>query len=107
VADSLVSPGARVHGEVRRSVIGPGVVVEQGAVVSNSVVFADAVVRSGARVDWAIVDERCEIAEEAVVGRPGARGTSDPDEVTIVGRDSAVGVELGAGARLEPGTTAR
>jgi glucose-1-phosphate adenylyltransferase len=107
VADSLVSPGARIHGDVRRSVIGPGVVVEHGAAVANSVVFADTVVRSGARVDWAIVDERCEIAEDAVVGRPDARATQDSDEVTIVGRDSAVGGRLGAGARLEPGTTAR
>jgi glucose-1-phosphate adenylyltransferase len=81
------------------------VVVEQGAVVSNSVVFADCIIRSGARVHWTIVDERCEIAEDAVVGRPDAHGTSDSDEVTIVGRDSAVAVALGPGARLEPGTT--
>jgi glucose-1-phosphate adenylyltransferase len=106
VVDSLVSPGARVHGEVRRSVVGPGVVVERGAVVNDSVVFADTVIRSGARVDRAIVDERCEIREHAVVGRPDARATSDPDEVTIVGRDSVVDGELAPGARLEPGTTA-
>ena len=106
LADSLVSPGARVHGEVRRSVIGPGAVVESGAVVSNSVVFADTVVRAGARVAWAIVDERCELQAGAVVGRPDARGTEDPADVTIVGRDSVVGTELPPGARLEPGTTA-
>ena len=37
VVDSLVSPGARIRGEVHRSVLGPGVVVEAGAVVRDSV----------------------------------------------------------------------
>ena len=41
VLDSLLSPGCRVAGTVVRSVLGPGVVVEAGATVRNSVVFAD------------------------------------------------------------------
>jgi glucose-1-phosphate adenylyltransferase len=105
VEDSLLSPGARVHGEVVRSVLGPGVVVEQGAVVSNSVIFSDSVVGSGARVDWTILDEGSLVAAGAVVGRADADATRDPDQVTIVGRDSVVAQDLGGGARLEPGTT--
>lgn len=105
VEDSIVSPGARVRGSVHRSVLGPGVVVEEGAVVRNSVVFADSVIEKGARVDWAVVDQGCVVAGGAVVGRRDADGTGDPDQVTIVGRDSRVGERLDAGARLEPGTT--
>ena len=105
VVDSLVSPGARVHGEVRRSVLGPGVVVEEGAVVRDSVVFADTVVEARARVDWAIVDEGCVVEAGAVVGHPDADATGDPDQVTIVGRDSRVSEDVGGGGRLEPGTT--
>ena len=105
VVDSLVSPGAHVHGEVRRSVLGPGVVVEAGAVVRNSVVFADCVVESDAIVDWAVVDQGCRVAAGSVVGRPDARAVDDPDEVTIVGRDSRVEEDLAQGARLEPGAS--
>jgi glucose-1-phosphate adenylyltransferase len=105
VEDSLVSPGARVSGEVVRSVLGPGVVVERGALVRNSVVFADSVISSGARLDWVIVDERSLVAPGAVLGRQDANGTGDPDQVTIVGRDSLVSADLDGGARLEPGTT--
>ena len=105
VADSLVAPGAVVAGTVRRSVLGPGVRVEEGAVVRNSVVFADTVVRGGATVDWAIVDQGCVIEDGAVVGREDADGTGSPDAVTIVGRDSRVDETLEAAARLEPGTT--
>jgi glucose-1-phosphate adenylyltransferase len=104
VRDSIISPGARVAGTVERSVLGPGVRVEEGAVVRSSVLFADTVVEKGATVDWAIVDEGCRISAGAVVGDPDA-GCDDPDRLTIVGRDSRVDSDLENGARLEPGTT--
>ena len=105
VEDSLLSPGCRVHGQVRRSVIGPGAVVEEGAVVSDSVVFADCLVEAGARVHWAIVDESCVVRAGAVVGRPDADATGDPGQVTIIGKDSSVSEDLDRGARLEPGSS--
>jgi glucose-1-phosphate adenylyltransferase len=105
VSDSLVSPGARVWGEVHRSVLGPGVVVEKGAVVRNSVVFADCVVEEGAVVDWAIIDEGTVVQRGSVVGREDADAVHDSDQVTIVGRESRVSQSLEQGARLEPGTT--
>ena len=108
VTDSLVSPGCRVSGAVRRSVLGPGVVVEPGAVVQDSVVFADTVVRSGAVVSWSIVDSGCTVEADARVGDPDARGTEDSDQVTLVGRDSVVGRGhvVPGGSRLEPGSSA-
>jgi glucose-1-phosphate adenylyltransferase len=104
--DSLLSPGARVSGRVERSVLGPGVVVEAGALVADSVVFADAVVRSGAEVHWTVLDTGSVVETDARVGRPDAAALDDPDAVTLVGRDSRVGpgVTLDVGARLEPGT---
>jgi glucose-1-phosphate adenylyltransferase len=105
VEDSLVSPGARVHGHVVRSVLGPGVLVEKDAVVRNSVVFADSVIGKGACLDWVIVDEGCLVAPGAVVGREDADGTGESDQVTIIGKDSVVDQDLDRGARLEPGTT--
>ena len=104
---SLISPGARVAGIVERSVLGPGVVVEEGARVRNSVIFADTIVEDGARIDWTVVDSGCRIGVDATVGSPDAEATSDPDAVTLVGRDSQISAtsEVRLGARLEPGTT--
>lgn len=106
VADSLLSPGSTVAGVVRRSVVGPGAVVEAGAEVVDSVVFADTVVRSGARVHRSVVDTRCDIGAGAVVGSPDA-DLDDPDAITLVGRSCTVpaGAVVPAGGRLEPGTT--
>ena len=106
VVDSLVSPGGRIAGTVERSVLGPGVVVEAGAVVRDSVVWPDTVVAAGATVDWSIVDERCHIGDGAVVGEKA--DDLDADGICLLGRDTRVapGAQVAAGARLEPGTTA-
>lgn len=107
VIDSMVSPGCRVSGEVVRSVLGPGVRVEAGAVVRDSVVFADTVIEAGARLDWAVVDRDCVLGRNAAVGAP-ATDIDDPDGVVLIGRGSRLGpgTELAAGARLEPGSSA-
>jgi glucose-1-phosphate adenylyltransferase len=107
VADSLVSPGSTVGGVVRRSVLGPGAVVEPGAEVVDSVVFADVLVRSGASVHRSVLDTRCDIGAGARVGDPEA-DLDDPDAITLVGRGSTVaaGGVVPAGGRLEPGTSA-
>ena len=105
--DSMLAPGCRVAGTIVRSVLGPGVVVEPGATVRDSVVFTDTVVRAGATVDWSVVDTRCTIERDATVGSP-ADELDDPDDVVLVGQGSRVleGTTLARGSRLEPGSTA-
>lgn len=105
VADSLLSPGCTVRGTVRRSVLGPGVVVEEGALVEESVLFAGVVLRSGAQVRRSVVDSGCEMLDGADVGADDL-DLADPDAVVLVGRDSRVSVPLPPGSRLAPGTTA-
>ena len=104
VADSMLSSGCLVGGTVRRSVIGPGVVVEAGATVVDSVVLRDTVVRAGATVTRSIVDSDCELRSGAVVGSSGV-DLLDPDAIPIVGRECVVDGTVGTGGRLPPGTT--
>lgn len=108
VEDSLVSPGCRVRGTVRRSVIGPAVVIEPGAVVEDSVLFSGVVVGRDARVTTSILDERVVVGPRARVGAPTRATRAHDDHIAVVARDSTigVGVVIEAGARLEPGTTA-
>ena len=68
-------------------------------------IFDDVVIRSGAVVQTAVVDERSEIRRTARVGAvPAARLARDED-IVLVGRGSVVESPVDAGARLEPGTT--
>jgi glucose-1-phosphate adenylyltransferase len=96
--ESLVSGGTRVAGEVRGSVLSPGVVVEKGATVVDSVLLPGVRVRAGARVVRAVLDDGVDVGERAVVGGNG--------DIALVGRRARVGdgTEVAAGARFpEPG----
>jgi glucose-1-phosphate adenylyltransferase len=68
VAASLLGPGACIAGTVERSALGPGTLVEAGAVIRNSVLHDGVVVRSGAVIEHAIIDENTEIRTDARVG---------------------------------------
>jgi glucose-1-phosphate adenylyltransferase len=92
VQDSLLSSGCDVAGAVRRSVLGPGVVVEAGAEVVESVLLEDVVVRRGARVVRTVLDHRAEAAAGVTVGGEG--------DVALVGNGELVEQDLPAGGRL-------
>jgi glucose-1-phosphate adenylyltransferase len=94
VEDSLVSGGTRVAGEVRGSVLAPGVVVERGATVVDSVLLPGVRVRAGATVTRSVLDDGVEIGESATVGGDG--------EIALVGSRAVVdaGAHLAAGARF-------
>jgi glucose-1-phosphate adenylyltransferase len=94
---ALVSAGAVVEGTVRRSVLGPGVHVSPGAVVSDAVVLDDVRIGPGAQVHRAVVDERARVRGRAEVGAPGpadaAAQTGGPvgdGEIALVGARAVV-----------------
>ena len=67
--------------------------------------FDDVVIRSGAVVQTAVVDESSQLRRTARVGAvPPALLARDGD-IVLVGRESVVESLVEAGARLEPGTT--
>jgi glucose-1-phosphate adenylyltransferase len=105
--DSMVSSGCVVGGRIERSVLGPGVRVERGARVTDSVLFADVVVEADAEVVAAIVDKHSRIGRGARVGSDDA-DLGDNDDIVLLGRDSTVseGAVVAPGARLEPGGSA-
>ena len=107
VADAMVGPGSRVRGTVRRSVLGPDVEVQTGAVVEDSVLLGSTVVEAGAVVRTAVVDTGCRIGRDATVGATSSATRVTADALTLLGRDCTVarGAAVEAGGRLEPGTT--
>lgn len=105
VRDSLLSPGADVSGLVSGSVLGPGVVVEKGAEVHDSVVLEDCVIRAGAVVRTTVLDERSEVVARSRVGSAPTTRLARDEDLVLVGRDSRVSGQVAAGARLEPGSS--
>jgi glucose-1-phosphate adenylyltransferase len=91
---ALLSPGAVVCGEVTRSVLGPGVVVEPGAAVRDAVLLDDCVIGAGARVERAVLDRAARVGPDARVGRAG-----DDGEPALIGEAARVP----RGATVAPG----
>ncbi len=68
IEDALFYSGCSIKGTVTRSVLFPGVVVEEGAVVEDSILFFDTVVRREARVIRTITDIDVAVGERARIG---------------------------------------
>jgi glucose-1-phosphate adenylyltransferase len=99
VSRSLLANGCAVMGEVSNSVLFPGVVVERGAVVRDSIVMHDTVVGAAAQLDRAIVDK------EVLVGRGVRLGHGDDMAPNRAGPEhlSSGLVVVGKRARLPEG----
>jgi glucose-1-phosphate adenylyltransferase len=119
IDNSLIASGCTIRGHVERSVLAPGVVVEHGAVVRDSILMRDVRVEKDATLVRAIVDEHVRIGENATVGQ-GTGGKMDavaeeqtneqqkPDaSITLIGQKAqiAAGVHVAAGARISPEAT--
>ena len=68
VKGSIVSEGSEILGRVYNSVIGPGVIVEEGAVVKDSIVLSDCYVGNGADIERCIIDTGCTIGDNVIIG---------------------------------------
>jgi glucose-1-phosphate adenylyltransferase len=112
---SMISHGCVVYGTVEHSVLSPGVVVDVGAVVRDSIVMFDSVVRAGAIVDRAILDKGVTVGPNAVVGEgsdylvanrqePGRLNTG----ITVVGKRAVIprGVRIGRNVKVAGGVRA-
>ena len=91
--DSIVSSGVIVTGgTVRRSVLSPGVLVESGALVEDSVLMNDVVIGAGATVRRSILDKAVTVEAGAVLGI---------DAGTLLGADHADALGVAAGVDRE------
>jgi glucose-1-phosphate adenylyltransferase len=107
---SLLAGGVTNAGTVERSILSPGVVVERGAVVRDSIVMHACRIGAGAVVDRAILDKSVIVEAGAVVGHgEAAENPSLGDSLccgaTVVGKGSVVpgGVRIGRNCVVYPG----
>lgn len=115
VVNSLVSHGCIIKGRVERSVLSPGVVVEDGAVVRDSIVLFDTVIGSGSQVDRVIFDKEVVVGKQCQIGYGDDQAPNklEPSRlntgITLVGKRThlpdhlKVGRNCKIGADLRPG----
>ena len=94
---SLISHGCVINGTVVNSVLSPGVRVDVGAVVRDSIVMFDCEIRSSAIVDRAILDKEVVVGQGAIVGDGPDLDTPNKNEpgrlntgITVVGKRAVI-----------------
>jgi len=110
VDTSLLSNGCVINGTVLNSVLSPGVRVERGAVVRDSVIMNDTTIQTGALIDCCVLDKEVDVGKGAHVG-VGDDGTPNQLEpanikagITIVGKRAHIpaGAIIGRNCRIDP-----
>ena len=106
---SLISHGCQINGMVVNSVLSPGVRVEMGAVVRDSIVMFDCVIGAGAVVDRAILDKEVVVGQGAIIGdgpdldRPNKKEPNRLNTgITVVGKRAVIprGARLGRNVKV-------
>ena len=110
VVNSLVSAGCHIEGVVQNSILSPGVRVEKGAEVIDSVIMQDSCIGAGAHLFRVIADKNTRFGAGAIVGGEEA---DEPNEkypehlysgLTVIGKRAAVpeGLRIAANTIVEP-----
>lgn len=96
VKNCILGDGCIIEGEIENCILFPSVKVEKGAVVKDSIIMQETVIRAGSSVEKAIVDEEVTIMENAKIG--GA------NKITVIGSELTVpkGAEVAEGEMLYP-----
>jgi glucose-1-phosphate adenylyltransferase len=114
ISRSLIDRGCIVNGHVEHSVLSPGVFIEEGAVVRDSIIFDDARIDGGAIVNRSIVDKEVIVDRNAYVGYGDdiAPNRDRPDildcGITIIGKRARVPahVRIGRNCVIGPNVVA-
>ncbi len=83
VKNSTISNGSMIMGTVENSIIGRNVVIEEGAVVRNSIILTRAHIASGIELDRAIVDKRAKVFNAKNI-------CAAADDIIYIGRSETV-----------------
>ncbi|AVV43994.1 glucose-1-phosphate adenylyltransferase [Streptomyces sp. ID05-04B] len=92
--ESIISSGCLIRGQVTRSVLSPGVVVDPGAVVQGSILHDNVHIGRGAVVRGAVLDKNVDVPPGATIGvnpeRDAELYTVSPGGVIALGKGCQV-----------------
>jgi len=100
--NSMVYNGCHIEGTVRNSIIFPGVRVEKGAEVSDSVLFFNNIVQAGSRIIRTVSDVNTIFGQGCRIGGP--KGDDGREDITVIGWNNHIPekMQVGRGSIIYP-----
>lgn len=100
--NSMAYNGCHIHGTVRNSILFPGVTVEKGAEVTDSVLFFNTIVKNGAHLNRVVGDVNTTFGAGSQIGGPKTDGSGEG--ITVIGWNNHVpdGMKIGRGCTVYP-----
>ena len=112
ISRCIIGDGAEIHGKLENCVVGSGVIIEQGAVVRDSIIMKDVVIGPGCVIDKAVIAEGAQIGGHVIMGiGSDAPNKFRPDiynsGLVAVGENSVIpdGVQIGKNTAVSGVTT--
>ena len=98
--NSIISEGCEIYGSVEHSVIFPGVKIDVGAYVKDSIIMANSIINANTSVDYSIIDENAVIGCNSKIGEE--LPLSQSAGITVIAKDIKIGdgITVGAGAMI-------
>ena len=87
IKNTLITEGCEIYGSVENSILSVGVIVDEGAVVRDSVIMQNTHICRNAVVNYAILDENSVVRDSASVGTPRESG----GKLSVYARGSDIG----------------
>ena len=95
VKTSLLSEGCQVYGSVYNSVLGPGVIVQKGAIIRDSIVMANSEIGENSIIERCVLDENTHIGKDVIMGQGENTPNADKPHIydtgiTVTGENTIV-----------------
>lgn len=84
IDNSLISQGCYIEGKVENSILSPGVRIEKGALVSNSIIHENTIVGQNSQIYYSIIDSEVKIGKKVVIGEI-CKKKVEKEDITIIG----------------------
>lgn len=86
VVNSIIMSGCEIYGTVENSVLASDIVIGKNVVVKNSIIMSDTTINEGAKIEYAIIDEKITVGKNTVIGEPESSGKG----IAVLGREITV-----------------
>lgn len=103
IENSIIPHGCFIEGEVKNSVLFPGVIIKKKASVQNSIVMFDSIIGEGSMLHNVIVDTDAKIGFDTRIGfDENVRVTKNDPKCTVIGQYSQIpsGMTIGRQCRI-------